>query len=62
VATFTNLADDLAETITLNFTGGSLMTSVASNAIAVPAAAATHLGDWKRGRSNGTGNGDAANY
>jgi len=43
VATFTNLADDLAEKVTLNFVTSRLMTPVASNAIAVTAAAATHL-------------------
>ncbi len=42
VATFTNLADNKAETISLNFTSGSL-TNATSNTIVVSPAAASQL-------------------
>ena len=42
IATFTDLADDTAETITLEFTGGGL-TSAASGPIVVSPAAASQL-------------------
>ena len=39
VATFTDLADDKAETITLVFTSGGLTTATSSNIVVSPAAA-----------------------
>ena len=39
IATFTNLADDAAETITLKFSSGSLATATSGNIVVSPAAA-----------------------
>ena len=43
IATFTDLADNVAETITLNFTSSPILASATSNSVVVSPAAATQL-------------------
>jgi hypothetical protein len=43
IATFTNLADNVAETITINFTSSPILTSATSSNVVVSPAAATQL-------------------